>query len=220
MKTIRFPQIYAFDIHIGQSSDFCKRFGKKVKKFVGGTGGRYTSIRGNATTRYVTVPCNPHRMTQDEFGGQLKLIDQIIDAYRVDCIIVHDSFPSNCVHDGRPRRRFGAPKTNHGWKPKRASEYIQLARVKHLKAAEECGGMTVTVNKAVFVIGETIDRHYVNSMLYNLYARAWRKHWRDTVDKVRRVARKWKVDIIGLEVVSETAERASGSAERERSRGR
>lgn len=180
METTRFPQVYAMEIHITHSDDFCKRFGRRVKNRIGGASGTYDATRGYRTVRRVTVPCNWYRLTKEEYNKRLDLIDEILGAYKVNCVIVKDSLLKKEIYHGRgmTSQRRG----NKNWNPKTAREYVALAKEKHL---DDVTGCQLCEMKTT-VIGSARFGHSSNSELFNLYARAWRIMWRQTVEKARR----------------------------------
>lgn len=59
-----------WELHLNPSSEFAKKFGKKVKA----AGGTYSSCRGYCDTRYVTVP-----------SACVELIDALLAAYPDPC---------------------------------------------------------------------------------------------------------------------------------------
>ena len=188
METTRFPEINAIEIHITGSYDFCKRFGKRVKKRVGDVGGRYNATRGNQGTRYVVVPCNSCKMTEHEYNKQIDLIDEILCAYSVDCVIVKDSLPKKEIHHSRGLTL--CHRKNKDWNPKTAREYVALAKSKHLDDVTGC--QLESCEMKTTVIGSARIGHFGNCELFNLYARAWRMVWRQTVEKAgffRRIQR-------------------------------
>ncbi len=190
MQTTRFPEINAIEIHIGSSYDFCQRFGKRVKKKVGDVGGRYSATRGNQNTRYVTVPCNSCKMTKFEHDKQIDLIDEILCAYSVNCVIVKDNLPKKEIHHSRGLKRY--LRKDKEWNPKTAREYVALAQSKHLDDVNGC--QLGSCETRTTVIGSARTGHFGNSELFNLYARAWRTVWRQTVEKAQFFARVRSMD--------------------------
>lgn len=190
MNTTRFPEIYSIEIHIKSSDDFCKRFGKRVKKEIGGTKGRYNATRGNQNTRYVTVMCSSWKMTEHEYNTQIELIDEILCAYTIDCVIVKDSLPKKEIHHSRGLKRYLRP--DKKWNPKTAREYVKLAKDKHLDDVAGC--QLESCETRTTVIGSALIGHFGNCELFNLYARAWRAMWRQTVEKAQFFARVQRMD--------------------------
>ena len=176
MKTIKFPQIYAIEIHLKSSDTFCQRFGKRVRS----TGGRYNDTRGSQNNRYVTVPCDFYQLDGEVYGKRLNLIDQILTAYHVECVIVKQhAHHSKEIHHSRPSR----PAQPLEWKPHNASQYIEMAKARHLQDVE--GRSLEYKSEKPIILGEAKTGHFGDRTLFNLYARAWRTVWRQTVEKLK-----------------------------------
>ena len=184
MEPIRFPQINAIEIHLKSSDTFCQRFGKRVRS----AGGRYNDTRGHQNNRYVTVPCNFYKLNNKAYGRRLNLIDQILTTYHVECVIVkHDAHYTKEIHHTRPHRPYRTPDKKPAqpleWKPHNASQYIEMAKARHLQDVE--GRSLEYKSEKPIILGEAKTGHFGDRTLFNLYARAWRTVWRQTVEKAQ-----------------------------------